>query len=69
MAEEIDQGKSSPLGATPSLEGTNFSVYSKHATGVELLLFDDVDARAPRVIRINALPTEHITIGMCSFRA
>jgi hypothetical protein len=55
MAEEIDQGKSAPLGATLSLEGTNFSVYSKHATGVELLLFDDADAQPARVIRINPL--------------
>ena len=55
MAEEIDAGKSSPLGATPSLEGTNFSVSSKHATGVELLLFDEVDAQPSRVIRINPL--------------
>ena len=34
------QGSSSPLGATPGPEGTNFSVFSKHATGVELLLFE-----------------------------
>jgi hypothetical protein len=37
------EGRSSPLGATLSLEGANFSVYSKHATGIELLLFDGVD--------------------------
>ena len=44
----------SPLGATLSLEGANFSVYSRHATGIELLLFDSVDdARPARVIRIN----------------
>jgi glycogen operon protein len=49
------QGTSSPLGATPSREGTNFSVFSKHATGIELLLFDHVDdgAEAARVIRID----------------
>ena len=33
----------SPLGATPCPAGVNFSVYAKHATGVELLLFDRVD--------------------------
>jgi isoamylase len=29
------RGSSSPLGATPSPEGVNFSVFSKHATAVE----------------------------------
>ena len=39
---------------TLSYEGANFSVYSKHATAVELLLFDGVDdARPARVIRID----------------
>ncbi|HYB43397.1 MAG TPA: glycogen debranching enzyme, partial [Candidatus Methylomirabilis sp.] len=47
-------GKSSPLGATPSREGVNFSVFSKHASGVELLLFDGVDdARPARAIRLD----------------
>jgi glycogen operon protein len=42
------------LGATLSPEGTNFSVYSKHATAVELLLFACADdARPARVIRID----------------
>ena len=46
-------GTSSPLGATPGPDGTNFSVYSKHATAIELLLFDRVDdARAARAIRL-----------------
>src|ERR671911_1677137 len=49
-----EPGSSSPLGATPASEGTNFSVFSKHATGIELLLFDRVDdAKAARVIRID----------------
>jgi isoamylase len=48
------RGTSSPLGATPCRDGVNFSVFSKHATGVELLLFDRVDdAKAARVIRID----------------
>ena len=50
----IAPGSSSPLGATPSHEGVNFSVFSKHATGIELLLFDHVDEAKPvRVIRID----------------
>src|SRR5262249_25762142 len=37
-----------------SAEGTNFSVYSKHAAEIDLLLFDCVDdARPARVISIN----------------
>lgn len=41
MIAGINEGKSSPLGASLSLDGANFSVYSKHATGIELLLFVD----------------------------
>jgi len=36
-----------PLGATPKDGGVNFSVYSRDATAVEILLFDEVDAPAP----------------------
>jgi isoamylase len=44
-------GTSSPLGATPGAHGTNFSIFSKHATAIELLLFDQVDdARPARVM-------------------
>jgi glycogen operon protein len=44
-------GLSWPLGATIYPGGANFSVYSRHATGMELLLFDDVDRVKPaRVI-------------------
>src|SRR4029450_13578205 len=54
MAEETKEGQSSPLGATVCAEGTNFSVYSKHAAGIELLLFDCVDdARPASVISID----------------
>jgi glycogen operon protein len=34
-------GRPSPLGATPTSDGTNFSVFSEHATGVDLCLFDE----------------------------
>jgi isoamylase len=52
----IGEGRSSPLGATPYVEGINFSVFSRNATGVELLLFDhEEDARPGRVIRIDPL--------------
>jgi glycogen operon protein len=48
------EGSSYPLGATVSLEGANFSVFSKHATGVELLLFNGRDDTRPaRSIRLD----------------
>jgi len=48
------EGQSYPLGATVCADGTNFSVYSKHAAGIELLLFDGVDDAWPkRVISID----------------
>ena len=54
MSEPTTKGRSSPLGATVSREGANFNVYSKHATGIELLFFDRIDdARPSRVIRID----------------
>src|SRR4030095_17202266 len=44
-------GHSSPLGATAVAGGVNFSLFSRSATGVELLLFDrDDDARPARVL-------------------
>ncbi|HUO08978.1 MAG TPA: glycogen debranching protein GlgX [Phycisphaerae bacterium] len=46
-------GSSSPLGATAVDGGVNFSLFSRTATGVELLLFDRVDdSRPSRSIRI-----------------
>ena len=47
-------GHSAPLGSTVWESGVNFSVFSRNATSVELLLFDrDDDARPQRVIRID----------------
>jgi len=54
VSDEVEEGSSSPLGATPSATGVNFSVFSRHATGVELLLFDGIDdAKAARVVRLD----------------
>ena len=39
-------GTPAPLGATWDGEGTNFALYSAHATAVELCLFDAGDASA-----------------------
>ncbi len=49
------RGRSYPLGAAVHPDGVNFSVYSRHATAIELLLFDGVEAPAPaRVIALDA---------------
>jgi isoamylase len=55
-ASGFASGSAAPLGATVTTMGTNFSVFSKHATGIELLLFDRVDDRRPaRVIPIDSV--------------
>jgi isoamylase len=47
-------GSASPLGAAPSTAGVNFSLFSRHATGVALLLFDRVDdAKAARIVSLD----------------
>ena len=47
----VEPGSCAPLGASVDEGGVNFSVFSKHATRVELLLFDAADAPGPtRVI-------------------
>jgi isoamylase len=48
-------GRSFPLGATVVIGGVNFSVFSRQASRVELLLFDDAAAVHPaRVIDLDA---------------
>jgi glycogen operon protein len=54
MADPVNPGRSSPIGANVVDGGVNFSLYSRSATGVDLLLFDRADdARPARVITIN----------------
>jgi len=54
MKPLANNGQSSPLGATVCDGGVNFSVFSRSATGVELLFFDrEDDARPARLIRID----------------
>ena len=49
-------GKPYPLGATWDGQGVNFALFSLHATGVELCLFDDPDA--PRERERIAMPEQ-----------
>jgi isoamylase len=53
-AMQHSRGKSYPLGATPMANGVNFSVYSRDASAMDLLLFDKEDnARPARVISLD----------------
>jgi pullulanase/glycogen debranching enzyme len=48
------RGRSFPLGATLTPYGVNFSVFAKHNTAVQLLLFDRTDdARPSRIIDLD----------------
>lgn len=54
MSHINTKGRSSPLGATVYEDGVNFSVFSRNATGVELLFFDHEDNDKPvRSIQID----------------
>src|SRR6516164_2357900 len=54
-AGRLRSGASAPLGATVRPGGVNFSVFSKDAVLLELLLFDDANAIKPeRVIPLGA---------------
>jgi isoamylase len=44
---ETTAGRAQPIGATPDLNGVNFSLYSEYATGVELLFFSSDTATEP----------------------
>ena len=47
MTYQIRPGSRYPAGATPVVDGVNFSIYSRHATHVELLLFETAESREP----------------------
>jgi pullulanase/glycogen debranching enzyme len=47
-------GRPHPLGATPDAKGTNFALFTRHATMVELLIFERHDSPKPtKTIRLN----------------
>jgi glycogen operon protein len=51
----VDVRSAAPLGATREADGVHFSVFSKNATRIELLLFDRADAARPaEVIALDA---------------
>ena len=54
LKQGVMSGHSAPLGATPIAAGTNFSIFSRTASGVDLLLFDREDDQTPaRVIHLD----------------
>lgn len=53
-------GRSFPLGATLVPGGANFSVFSKHAWGIDLLFFDNEDDAYPAAV-IPIEPVDHRT--------
>ncbi|KPJ94866.1 MAG: glycogen debranching protein [Gammaproteobacteria bacterium SG8_11] len=54
MQYKVKPGFRYPFGATYDSEGTNFSVFSRNATGVELLLFETAESREPfQVIKLD----------------
>ena len=57
----VRPGSCAPLGAAVRPDGVNFTLFSKHATLIELLLFDDGEAAEPprqaRVARHRAPPS------------
>ena len=65
----VKEGSSAPLGATVYPGGVNFSVFSKNASLIELLLFDDKNsARPEKIIPLDPLGIAPITTGMSSSR-
>ena len=56
MLPVVSTGRSCPLGATVAHGGVNFSLYSRSASGVELLFFDQSGDKAPsRVIPFDSV--------------
>jgi glycogen operon protein len=50
QAYSLEKGHPHPLGATVKENGTNFVLFSQHATAVELLLFNHHDNRYPTAV-------------------
>lgn len=51
---QLESGRTHPLGATPDKEGVNFSIFSEHASSVELLIFEKHDDLEPvEIIKLN----------------
>ena len=56
LTRDIDHGSRFSLGATDVGDGVNFSVCSKNASHVDVLLFDAVDAAKPARVVFDSRP-------------
>ena len=55
ISDAVTPGKCHPLGPTVTPEGVNFAIFSRSATAMELLFFDNADSPAPsRVILLDS---------------
>jgi isoamylase len=62
MKNAIQPGRPSPLGATVTGDGTNFALFSRHATAITLELFDGEPGKRPGEsprLRVRLDPTRH----------
>ncbi|MBN1586479.1 MAG: glycogen debranching protein GlgX [Candidatus Omnitrophica bacterium] len=59
-APTLETGRATPLGATFDGSGTNFAIFAKHATSVELCLFDSPEAAR----ETHRLPLQERTQGV-----
>jgi pullulanase/glycogen debranching enzyme len=60
VVQALGTGRTAPLGADVSPGGVNFSVYSRSASGIELVFFDREDDALPaKVLRLD--PAENRT--------
>jgi len=53
-SRKVTAGRFYPLGASPLADGTNFALYSRRATEVALLLFDEPDGEPTDVIPLES---------------
>ena len=65
----VRPGSRFPLGATWDGIGTNFSLFSQHATRVELCLFDDAGQNEQCVPLREVTPTSGMAISLASVLA
>src|SRR3954453_12473482 len=63
---KVTRGRAQPLGATVEADGVNFSIYSEHATLIELLLFGEHDDEQPEhVIEMDRLENKSFHFWHC----
>jgi isoamylase len=69
IAPNAEKGSPHPLGATPDKDGVNFSLFSRNATAVDLLLFEKHDDRDPfQVIQLDPYVNKTFHFWHCYVR-